>query len=26
MSKYLIKWKNLFVEVSTWEDEYFIQR
>ena len=24
ISEYLIKWKNLPVEDSTWEDEYFI--
>ena len=26
ISEYLIKWKNLFVEDSTWEDENFIQK
>ena len=26
ISEYLIKWKNLPVEVSTWEDENFIQK
>ena len=26
ISEYLIKWKNLPVEDSTWEDEYFIQK
>jgi len=26
ISEYLIKWKNLPVEDSTWEDESFIQK
>ena len=26
ISKYLIKWKNLPAEYSTWEDENFIQK
>ena len=26
ISEYLIKWKNLPAEDSTWEDEYFIQK
>ena len=26
ISKYLIKWKNLPIEDSTWEDENFIQK
>ena len=26
ISKYFIKWKNLSVEDSTWEDENFIQK
>ena len=26
ISEYLIKWKNLPTEVSTWEDENFIQK
>ena len=26
ISEYLIKWKNLPVEYSTWEDENFIQK
>ena len=26
ISKYLIKWKNLPTEDSTWEDENFIQK
>jgi len=26
LSKYLIKWKNLPIEDSTWEDENFIQK
>ena len=26
ISKYLIKWKNLPTEDSTWEDEYFIHK
>ena len=25
ISEYLIKWKNLPIEDSTWEDEFFIQ-
>ncbi len=26
ISEYLIKWKNLSAEYSTWEDENFIQK
>jgi len=26
ISEYLIKWKNLPLEYSTWEDENFIQK
>ena len=26
ISEYLIKWKNLPIEDSTWEDDYFIQK
>ena len=26
ISEYLIKWKNLLAEDSTWEDENFIQK
>jgi len=26
ISEYLIKWKNLFTEYSTWEDENFMQK
>ena len=26
ISEYLIKWKNLYTEDSTWEDEKFIQK
>jgi hypothetical protein len=26
ISKYLIKWRKLLAEDSTWEDEYFIQK
>jgi hypothetical protein len=26
ISEYLVKWSKLFVEDSTWEDEYFIQK
>ena len=26
ISEYLIKWKNLFAEDSTWEDENFMQK
>ena len=26
ISEYLIMWKNLAIEDSTWEDEYFIQK
>jgi hypothetical protein len=26
ISEYLIKWRKLLAEDSTWEDEYFIQK